>query len=137
MCKCMCLKIDHISHETTSSVQINYLSIHVKRKSLYSTHFLLDWHSFHSFGHTLFSSLSLPLLLSFSFFSSMVNFEMCNEMKIVERKKSENVSVAIISAVYMNKSNDKRLRQHVVKVRRRVMIIISLTRSHSWSMKVP
>lgn len=47
------------------------------------------------------------------------------------------MSVAIITAVriyiYMNKSNDKR--RHVVKVRKRLMIIISLTRCHSWTIK--
>jgi hypothetical protein len=58
----------------------------------------------------------------------MVNFEKCNEMK-----KSESVTVPIITAVYMNKVKQR----HVGKVRRRRIMIISLTRSHSWDMKRP
>jgi hypothetical protein len=70
----------------------NKLSIDTcKAKVPHRTRSLPDWHSLHSLGHSFFLS-SLPL--------SMVNFEKCNEMKIVERKK-ENVLVAIITAVYM------------------------------------
>ena len=43
-------------------------------------------------------------------------------IRLSQREKKKNVSVDIITAVYLNKSNDERW--HVVKVRRRVMIII-------------
>lgn len=74
----------------------------------------------------------------------MVNFAKCNEIKIVERDRErsrECVSPSHPKSVRacMNKSNDEqRRRRHVVKVGKRTMIIISsLTRSHSWTMKVP
>jgi len=56
-------------------------------------------------------------------------------MKIVEKKK-ENVTVPIITAVYMNK-----VKRHVVKVRRKRMMMMMmsnlLTKSHSWDIRRP
>jgi len=104
-----------------------YLSIHASESPTSYTYTFYLIGILYSFGHSFFSLLSFSL--------SMVNFEKCNEMKIVERRKNERVTVPIITAVYMNK-----VKRHVVKVRRRrmmMMMSILLTRSHSWDMKRP
>jgi hypothetical protein len=134
---CVCLK--NWSYFARDNIVCpNKLSFNTcKAKVPHRTRSLLDWHSSHSLGHSLLLFLlSLPLSLSLLLFLDGQFWEVCNEMKIVERKR-ECVSRHHHSSMYvcMNKSNDKR--RHVGKVRKRVMIIISLTWSHSWSTKVP
>ena len=117
-----------------------YLSIHANESPTSYMHtsihrdFLLDWHSLFFRSFIFFSPSSLSLSFSLSFDGQF--WEVCNEMKIVEKRREESVTVPIITAVRVHADMNE-VKRHVVKVRRRTSMIILLTECHSWEMKRP
>ena len=139
---CVCLKIDHISRETNDIVCSNKLSlsIHAKRKS-HIAHTLgligiLRIHSVILFLSSLPFSL-LSLSLSRFRFVSMVNFEKCNEMKIVERKRRMCQSSSSQQYIWTSQTIRTTTTTCCEGKKANHDYHLSLTSSHSWTMKRP